>query len=724
MIDWPGRLALAQSQAQSGHPLDMLATCEQIVLAHCDNVDAVLSVGALLLNFGYLRRAKAYLEQVHTMAPDDHRPVVNLANLARNFGDHSESRSLYARLQASQPNSTIIRRNGLVSQEYDYVVVDAQRLQQARAWGDWAIARAGGFRHRPSLQALTNRPLRVGFVSADLCQHTVGLFVKDVLAAHNPQQVTLCAYSAGHVNDWVSQAIRSSCTMYDVTAFDDVALAHQIRAHQIDVLVDLSGHTAGSRLTVFAHRPAPVQVSWLGYFATTGLTYIDAVLLDDWHAPVGTEHQFVEPIIRLPSGRLCFQPVSWAPAVSSLPSLKAGHITFGCFNNTSKLNEGVFDVWARVLAAVPDSRLVLKWRTLVDEPFCESIREAFASRGIDPARLELRPASFHADVLKQYADIDIALDPFPFTGGLTSCEALWMGVPVITWPQGRVVSRQTFAFLSAIGLQELAAKNADDYVRIAQTLAGDRDRLLNLRSSLRAKMQASSLMDVTGFTRTLEDTLMSLYRRIEAEERTQAMNPKTILHVGPGHRSNGAKLPLGFQTSEYKEIRLDIDPSNEPDILGSMLDMSAVATASVDAVYSAHNIEHVHAHEVPIVLGEFLRVLKPEGYVVITCPDLQSVCALVAQDKLTEAAYQSPAGPITPLDILYGHGAAVAAGFHFMAHKTGFTEKSLTQALQAAGFQCIAGKRRSKGLDLWMLASKGAMTEAVMRELAGKLLPV
>ena len=170
-------------------------------------------------------------------------------------------------------------------------------------------------------------------------------------------------------------------------------------------------------------------------------------------------------------------------------------------------------------------------------------------------------------------------------------------------------------------------------------------------------------------------------------------------------------------------MRLDIDPSNEPDILGTMLNMPAVATGSVDAIYSAHNIEHVYAHEVPVVLGEFMRVLKPNGIAVITCPDLQAVCALVAQDQLTEAAYQSQAGPITPLDIIYGHGAAVAAGFHFMAHKTGFTEKSLTQALQAAGFQSIAGMRRAKGLDLWMLASKERRPEAEMRELASQLLP-
>lgn len=201
------------------------------------------------------------------------------------------------------------------------------------------------------------------------------------------------------------------------------------------------------------------------------------------------------------------------------------------------------------------------------------------------------------------------------------------------------------------------------------------------------------------------------------------MGAKTILHVGPGHRESGAKLPVAFQTPEWQEVRLDIDPANEPDIVGSMLDLAAVATASVDAVYSAHNIEHVHAHEVPTVLREFLRVLKPDGFLVITCPDLQTVCALVIEDKLTDAAYESPAGPVTPLDILYGHGLALAAGHHYMAHKCGFTLKSLTAALRAAGFQTIAGKRRVRGLDLWVVATKGPMTDAAVRSLAGEFLP-
>ena len=230
-------------------------------------------------------------------------------------------------------------------------------------------------------------------------------------------------------------------------------------------------------------------------------------------------------------------------------------------------------------------------------------------------------------------------------------------------------------------------------------------------------------MDVKGFTRQLEATLSELYHSIKDQEDVKAMIPKTVLHVGPGHRQSGAKLPPGFQGREWKELRLDIDPGNEPDILGSMLNMAAVATDSVDALYSAHNIEHVYAHEVPLVLAEFLRVLKPSGVAVITCPDLQTVCALVADDKLTDAAYNSAAGPITPLDIFYGHSTALEAGYHFMAHKTGFTEKSLSQALQTAGFQSIASKRRPRGLDLWMLASKVHLSEAEIRAFASKVFP-
>lgn len=201
------------------------------------------------------------------------------------------------------------------------------------------------------------------------------------------------------------------------------------------------------------------------------------------------------------------------------------------------------------------------------------------------------------------------------------------------------------------------------------------------------------------------------------------MSAKIILHVGPGHRENGAKLPAVFQTNSWKEIRLDIDPANEPDVVGSMLDMGDVADGTVDAIYSAHNIEHVYAHEVSLVLKEFLRVLKPKGLLVVTCPDLQTVCQLVAEDKLGDAIYKSQAGPIAPLDVIYGHGQALSEGHHYMAHKCGFTLKTLTQAVHSAGFLTSAGKRRAKGFDLWLLATKSEIEESALKELATLYLP-
>jgi protein O-GlcNAc transferase len=517
---WSAPFATAQALAAQARFDACLTACQQIVNAHGSDPEAVLSVGSLLMAFGFLSGARRCFHHSRTLAPHDLRPVVNLANLASEAGEHAESRRLYADLLRHLPDHPVIRRNALVSLEYDPQASDADRLAQAVAWGRWAITRAGGPPHpRPPLRPLDGRALRVGYVSADLCQHTVGLFVKDVLKAHDPARIALFAYSAGQVKDWVTDAIHSATRFRDVTALNDAALAALIRQDEIDVLVDLSGHTGGSRLTVFAHRPAPVQVAWLGYFATTGLSCIDAVLLDEWHAPPGTEAQFTEPVARLTGGRFCYQPVPWAPAdVAPPPSLAAGRITFGSFNNTAKFNDGVFDVWAGILAAVPDSRLILKWRTFNDGSLCDSVRDAFARRSIGPGRIELRGPSFHNDLLKEYVGVDIALDPFPFTGGLTSCEALWMGVPVVTWPQGRVVSRQSFAFLSAIGLPELAANDADDYVRIAIDLAADRERMATMRGTMRQRMRASPLMDVAGFAHRFEQRLIDLARAVGARE--------------------------------------------------------------------------------------------------------------------------------------------------------------------------------------------------------------
>lgn len=714
----------ARREAGAGRFSEMLAICREILARHGDDIAGLLDMGALLSGCGFLGQARGCYERARELAPDDMRAVVNLANLARDGSDHAEARRLYAFLLERMPNHPVIRRNGLVNIEYDPAVGDGERLLQAKAWGAWATALAGGPYRRPPLRLLHDGPLRIGYVSADFCQHSVGLFVKDVIKSHDPARMAVYAYSAGQVRDWVTDEIRQACRFRDVSAMDDPALAALIQQDEIDVLVDLSGHTGGSRLTVFAHRPAPVQASWLGYFATTGLDCMDAVLLDEWHAPPGTEGQFVEPVIRLTGGRFCYQPVSFAPEVVPPPKEQTGFVTFGCFNNTAKLNAGVFDLWARILIAVPKSRLVLKWRTFNDPVLCKRVKAAFSERGVVTERLDLRGPSFHVDLLKEYADIDIALDPFPFTGGLTSCEALWMGVPVVTWPQERVVSRQTFALLSVIGLPELSAGDGEDYVRIAVELAKDSQRLVSLRQGLRARMRASPLCDVEKFTRTLENALIQLANDIERQEKSEHPMPrKTLLNVGAGHPKSGAKIPSAFCSSEWKEVRLDIDPANEPDIQGTMLDMRAVADESIDAIYSSHNIEHLYPNEIPTALKEFLRVLKPGGFAIITCPDLQAAARMIAEDKLLDTAYTSLAGPVTPFDMVYSHRQFTGREKPFMAHHCGFTLTVLCGTLQTNGFKSVAGKRRPGAFDLWVVATKNQMTEEALKELAVQVLP-
>ncbi|MCB2183994.1 MAG: hypothetical protein KQH63_18360 [Desulfobulbaceae bacterium] len=506
------RLQNAQQLAQSAQNTEFLFSCRQIITDFGKDKDALLKVGALLFNFGFHSDAAICFKHICNISPNDLRPLVNLANIARETGDHSESRRLYSFLLEKLPDNKIIRRNVLVSLEYDPNASDLLRKERAGLWGEWAVAQAGGPMERPSIIPTNGRPLKVGYLSADFCQHTVGLFVKDVIASHDRERFIPYSYSAGTIHDWVTKSIKENSQFRDIAQFNDTKTANIIRGDKIDILIDLSGHTAGSRLTVFALRPAPLQVSWLGYFSTTGLPVMDAVLLDKWHAPEWMDKQFIEPIVRIPAGRFCYTPVPFAPEVAPLPYITNKYITFGSFNNTAKYNDSVFKVWAKILRKVKNSRLILKWKSFNDEGLQKTTLKKFARLGIASERIELRPASFHVKLLEEYGDIDIALDPFPFTGGLTSCEALYMGVPIITLPQSRVVSRQTYAFLSTIGIPELAANDEDSYTFKAVDLAFDIDRLCKYRSGLRKRMKDSPLCNTINFTKSFEKTLLKITR--------------------------------------------------------------------------------------------------------------------------------------------------------------------------------------------------------------------
>ncbi len=392
--------------------------------------------------------------------------------------------------------------------------------------------------------------------------------------------------------------------------------------------------------------------------------------------------------------------------------MKKGYTTFGSFNNLAKVTAEVVGVWSEILRRVPGARLVLKYRGLGDAGVKQRYLELFAAEGVEDERLDLLPPSSYAEYLAAYHDVDVALDPFPFSGSATTCEALWMGVPVVTCPGETFASRHTLSHLSNVGLTETIAHDKKEYVELAVSLAGDLPRLAALRGSLRERMASSPLCDGKRFAANLTNILRNVCRqrretetippgagngdhRIGTEQGNEKAPAKptaspssakrTVLHVGCGP-FNSRALPPEFRTTEWKEVRLDIDPSVSPDIVASMTDMSGVPSNSVDAVWSAHNLEHLYAHEVPLALREFSRVLKPGGVAVLIIPDLQEVARHVAEGNLDQTLYVSPAGPICAIDVLFGHRGYIASGNRFMAHKTGFTAKSLQRRLAEAGF--------------------------------------
>jgi len=436
----------------------------------------------------------------------------NLGMALQSQGLHREAQPCFERAIELRPQYWEAHNNLLLGQHYSPHETKETMLAAARRF-------AASLPPRPPAPPFAGtrdpeRRLRVGLVSADLRTHPVGFFLDGLLQHHDRAGFEIVCYSNGGRADAVTKRLRdNSAAWRSLVGIADRDAATMVRRDGIDILVDLAGHTAKNRLPLFAHRPAPVQASWLGYFGTTGLAEIDAVLLDDTTVLPDEEDAFVEQVVRLPGGRFCYAAPAYAPDVAPAPFRKNGHVTFGSFNNIAKTTDEVLRVWAEILRAAPAARLVLKWKTLSFAGERERLAAAFAAAGGDVARLDLRGPSPHAKMLAEYGDIDVALDPFPFSGGLTSCEALWMGVPVLTMPETRPVSRQTLGFLAAVDLEgDFAAASAEAYIERAAALAANPDELDGLRETLRPRMAASPLCDAPAFARTIQEAWRDLWR--------------------------------------------------------------------------------------------------------------------------------------------------------------------------------------------------------------------
>jgi protein O-GlcNAc transferase len=362
---------------------------------------------------------------------------------------------------------------------------------------------------------LPDRRLRVGYVSADLGRHPVGYFLAPVLAAHDRAGFAIHCYSARTAEDDITARCKAASESWQIVAgLDDAALAERIRADGIDILVDLAGHTGDNRLRCFALKPAPVQVTWLGYPGTTGLREIDYRLTDAIVDPVGAADALSsEILVRLPNGFLCYTPpAGFDPAAP--PASTAGGITFGSFNNLAKFDAEAAALWARILHRVPGSRLLLKSLQTADPPSWRRYLALFAAHGIAADRVVALPwLPSAADNLAAYGQLDIALDPFPYNGTTTSCDALWMGVPVVTLAGNRHAGRVGASIVRRLGMAELIAATPDDYVEIAVRLAADPGRLAALRGELRERFRASPLHDSRGLARDIEAAYRTMWQR-------------------------------------------------------------------------------------------------------------------------------------------------------------------------------------------------------------------
>lgn len=357
------------------------------------------------------------------------------------------------------------------------------------------------------------RRLRIGYVSGDFIGHPVALFLEPLLQSHARDQVEVFCYHNNPETDVVTTRLKGKSDQWrDIAHLDDVATANLIQRDQIDILVDLSGHTNLNRLLLFAHKPAPVQATWLGYLGTTGLSVMDYRICDTYTDPVGlTEAQHTERLARLPNSQWCYAPLVHLPPVTGLPMSANGYLTLGSFNNLSKLNGEVISLWARVLQALPDARLLIA--AVPDQESSDHLTTQFAYYGIAQGRLTFRSRQIPAEYFASYNEIDIVLDPFPYNGGTTSLDALLMGVPIVALAGERSISRGGVSILSNLGLGEFIATTPEDYIRIVRDLASTPARLARLRSTLRSRMKLSPLMDVQRFTHDIEQLYRQMWRQ-------------------------------------------------------------------------------------------------------------------------------------------------------------------------------------------------------------------
>lgn len=525
---------------------DAIKAYEQAVKRQPRFAEAVNNIGVAHARLGKVDLAIGTFMQARALRPQWAEPSISLGNLYVTHERFDEALEAYAYAARAEPNNpepqtlmgsiygrlglldeglkhfrealrlnprnSVAHSNLLLAMNYDPNADPAVVLNEHR-WFD-RLHGQGLAPIPPHVNSREpDRPLRIGYISPDLRRHAVAWFMLPVFQAHDPKQFKLYCYANQSDVDGISDHFRKhSAGWKQVPTVNDAQLTDMIRADGIDILVDLAGHTSGNRLGVMGRRPAPVQVTYLGYPNTTGLSAIDYWITDGIADPIDQPMYSTETILRLPGCFCCFRPSADVPAVAPAPCVANGHVTFGLLHKMAKYNPMMLDLWTKVLDAVPQSKLLVH-RDSLDKSVQERLLREFTTRGIDAGRIEFDKRSAKEGAhYATYGRIDISLDSLPWSGHTTSCESMWMGVPFITMRGKTHAGRMAASILQTVGVEELIAEDSAQFVRIAVDLAGDVERIKRYRTELREKLRGSALFDAKTFTRGLEAAYRQMWR--------------------------------------------------------------------------------------------------------------------------------------------------------------------------------------------------------------------
>lgn len=516
---------------------DKACTCFEKALETLPDSATVLSNYSVSLRMlGRYAEAVACLERALAEDPEFVSAYINLSSIYLDLGQGELAIHTLQKVLEQAPDDQLVLRNLLFSDSYFNYLPAAQYADYTRRLGALVMANTEPFT-RWRVHAGDTR-LRIGIVSADLRRHPVGYFLHNWLAQFDASQLEIYAYSTDGREDVLSHDLKAYCNQWrSLAGLTDQQAARQIHDDGVHILLDLSGLTGGTRLPIFAWKPAPVQATWLGYWATTGLPAMDYVIADPVIANAEVAARFTEQVAYLPHTRMCFTAPEVDVPVNVLPALSAGHVTFGCFQNYTKVNDAVLTLWGQIMQALPEARLYWQSKAFNDAGTCETALQRLQSFGIAAARCTLTGMTTREVYLNHHHLVDMILDTFPFTGGTTTCEALWMGVPTLTLPGDTMIARQGASMLHCAGLDDWIAATPEDYIEKAIGFARDTATLAALRQGLRAQVLQSPLMNAQQFAADFQHLLFDLWQQAQPQlQAAQYLAEAPIQHAFSGEQ--------------------------------------------------------------------------------------------------------------------------------------------------------------------------------------------